>query len=70
MHHVSDNSPFDVSSTIFYQRDSFLGFLQLSNNDSPKKHVKLTEAAPQLLPPLLLSRLLRYGWLLFETQPA
>ncbi|KAI8608435.1 fatty acid desaturase-domain-containing protein [Chytriomyces sp. MP71] len=27
MHHVSDNSPLDISSTLFYQRDSLLGFL-------------------------------------------
>ncbi|KAJ3024447.1 UNVERIFIED_CONTAM: hypothetical protein HDU68_008156 [Siphonaria sp. JEL0065] len=27
MHHVSDNSPFDISSTLFYQRDSLIGFL-------------------------------------------
>ncbi|KAJ3105288.1 hypothetical protein HK100_003920 [Physocladia obscura] len=27
MHHVADNSPIDISSTLFYQRDSLLGFL-------------------------------------------
>ncbi|KAJ3410896.1 hypothetical protein HDV05_003114 [Chytridiales sp. JEL 0842] len=27
MHHVSDNGPEDISSTVFFQRDSFIGFL-------------------------------------------
>ncbi|KAJ3235894.1 hypothetical protein HDU81_011352 [Chytriomyces hyalinus] len=27
MHHVADNSPYDISSTLFYQRDSLIGFL-------------------------------------------